>query len=1024
MKRSLSIFAACLLAGQLLPALEMPPGATLEPNGVLKIGNASLSFSAATASWSFRDNSKWQNIETRSGPDSLEFTGEFEFAGIQARAVEMIRQTGPNKYRVESEFRFPSPVFANAVFASVTIPLPTGALLVDGKPIAVPEAGGPPELLSSRQVRSLRVETPGGMIFLLSGNLRLMIQDNRKWWKNELSIRIAYTPGTGQLSEAALGFDLEIQSHGGFPVNPGGAANADSGFSKEKTLALAGFPFRIGGGKSAITVGGASPDRSVKLDLPAGTRARAVNLLHSADWNQMAGWLPEKGKPIGFLDVTYADGKQESIPVKTDIDCGHRATLNASHPNAVMAVTGEGDASATGFYASSFALSGDRPVSIVFRAAEPESVAWTAAAVTLSNRAVRFPAQQGRPFTIREGARWKRLDFERKIIAGSPLDFSRLRPLEAPAGKYGFVQAAPDGEFTFRNAPDKRIRFYGVNLCFSANIPDRETADEMVEYLVRMGYNTVRIHHQESVLMDKNAADSLTFDPVALDKLDYLFAKCKERGLYLTTDLYVNRRFRPGDNIGVRDPETLNNVKGLLPVNRAAMENWKEFARRWMNHKNPYTGMTWGEDPALATLLMVNEEALPLSWGRSPELIPVYRQKFEDWKREKGLPAKDHTAFNRFLGELETRMFEEQLDFVRNELKLKTMLSGTTGRCAMANRIDFTDEHGYFAHPSFPLNAWKPPIQFDAGSAIRNNASILRNFMPRRHFGKPLTVTEFNFCYPNPFRAEQGPLTGAYAALQNWGGLWRFTWSHGLGGLKTTTTLFPFDAVNDPMQQFSDRIVVALFLRGDMTPAKEIVSCRVPDDWEGSFPAGLDELGLNARTGWQYDGETLPAGARPFRPGMTVAPDPRLKLNRAAGTFTVVTERTETVTLPKGSLSAGTLRVKNADRFMTVAAISRDGKPLSASNDILIIHLTNISASNVPYADSDTCNGWGTLPLLVERGVAELELAARTPWRVAALATDGSELGEVPGEFRDGLFRFKADTGGFPGGVIAYHLTR
>ena len=90
-------------------------------------------------------------------------------------------------------------------------------------------------------------------------------------------------------------------------------------------------------------------------------------------------------------------------------------------------------------------------------------------------------------------------------------------------------------------------------------------------------------------------------------------------------------------------------------------------------------------------------------------------------------------------------------------------------------------------------------------------------------------------------------------------------------------------------------------------------------------------------------------------------------------------------------LAAGVLRVKNADRFMTVAAISLDGKPLAGSGDILIIHLTNLSGSNVPYAANDICNSWGTLPLLVERGTAELELAGSAPWRVAALATDGSE---------------------------------
>lgn len=99
--------------------------------------------------------------------------------------------------------------------------------------------------------------------------------------------------------------------------------------------------------------------------------------------------------------------------------------------------------------------------------------------------------------------------------------------------------------------------------------------------------------------------------------------------------------------------------------------------------------------------------------------------------------------------------------------------------------------------------------------------------MPTRIFGKPFTVTEFNFCNPNRFRAEGGPLMGAYAALQNWGGLWRFCWSHSDAGIIRNPGQNSFDASNDPMQQLSDRIILALFLRGDLAPSKTKISYPV-----------------------------------------------------------------------------------------------------------------------------------------------------------------------------------------------------
>ena len=43
---------------------------------------------------------------------------------------------------------------------------------------------------------------------------------------------------------------------------------------------------------------------------------------------------------------------------------------------------------------------------------------------------------------------------------------------------------------------------------------------------------------------------------------------------------------------------------------------------------------------------------------------------------------------------------------------------------------------------------------------------------------------------------------------------------------------------------------------------------------------------------------------------------------------------------------------------------------------------------------------------------------------MTALKTDGSPYGKVKSEYRNGATRFTADTGLYPGGVMAYHLTR
>ncbi len=1070
---------AAVLAALSLPAVTLPEHVKFSEDGSFRVADAEFNIQYFNAGWNPSLNTNWKD---RQG--TLErFTAIMETGGQKGEVVYGIKPVAENEFEIDLQVKFPQPVQINALHGDISIPTAGQTIMVDGKSIQLPEKEREMIVYRNYEAKEFTLSVMGGTELIFSGDpLRLTVQDNRKFGSSTFSIRFAADPGGGEITESKLKLKVKAIPVKAQLVDISAAVNRDfrddvahdgkGGWTDQGsgndlrmltpgTVEVDSLKFNVidaakNDGKGVIVVAGSLrkfAPQSLELALPANDM-KAINLLHAS------AWPPELGKGLGRMAVQYADGSEEIVPVTARIDCGNWWSPVCGD-NAVIAWSGENPEARVGLYASSFPLKKAGPKSIRFEIANPAAV-WMIAGVTLADRAIKFYAVSDAPVVLTENFEWKKLDFNREIIVGSPLDFSFLN--DAPAGKYGRIVAAPDGTLVFENAKDKRIRLYGTNLCFSGNILSKETVDKMADYMVKCGYNTIRFHHHDTEMTDAKAADSLTLDPVKMDKFDYLFARMKEKGLYITTDLYTNRKFKSGDNIPECDFYDQEQMKMLIPVSRAAMENWKEFARRFMAHKNPYTGMTWGEDPALYCINLINEEALINNWDSNPTSIKLYEAAFAKYLVEKNLPKSEcfnnNPVFAKFIQELQASVLDEQIRFVKEDLKLKMLVTSINNMndiplTLLRDKFDVVDNHYYFDHPGFVNELWRAPFSYRQDAAVARMALLPRDMMPSRIPGKPFLVTEFNYCNPNLYRAEGGPLIGAYSALQNWDALYRFAWSHGSYAIERHTSAYGFDAVNDPMAQLSDRIAIAMFVRGDVKAAETTYAYTVSPEvfdkkFTVTFPVPFSNLGLITAIG------SIPADKQAAQNVFKVAPADAsnpgaLKDSRIAAlwrdvnekkiaasatgellldgnkrTFTVRTPLTETVTLGEGALSAGTLKVDNVDVWQTVAAISLDSKELSQSSSILIIHLTDIASTGLTFTnDTKTIVPFiGKLPPLIRKGSAEISLATNRPFKVTALKTDGSSYGEVKGEFKDNAFHFTANTALYPGGVMAYHLIR
>ncbi len=669
--------------------------------------------------------------------------------------------------------------------------------------------------------------------------------------------------------------------------------------------------------------------------------------------------------------------------------------------------------------------------------------------------------------TIRAGAQWIPFAFSPDVVPGSALDASAFSGLDAPAGRHGWVKADGAGHFVFADKPGVPQRFYGGNLCMEACFPGTEAeADRLVARLVAAGYNSIRIHHHDRFLYGQDAQRR----PVLIDwrvaQFDRLMAKAIAAGLYVTTDLYVSRPVTWREIGEDRDGKEGLDFKALLAVSHeGAFENWKQAARVFFEHRNPYTGRRYVDEPALAFVCLVNESSIPQALDGLRENAAV-KAAWKKWlekrrAREPGcwpsltpdaLPEKcgGHTsepvlkgdawnALATFWSELEARQYLRMRAFLRDELGVKALLTDqnwgtqTLQMQAMRARLfDYVDLHGYVDHPIFPGGGWGLP------SLLANRNDLLRpGFGLSAPWGrvldKPFVMSEWNFAGPSRYRTMGGLFMGALAAVQDWSALWRFTFAHWHSAYATKgDSPGYFDIVNDPTMLFTERLASALFLRGDLDSATDVLALTIPEDAIARRTDTMTRIVLPRWIGdvWRRRvGNCLPGrapkGARVYGYEVAtnaVAPDAGVGESRAAidasrGTMTVATPRTCAVFTTGGRLEAGPLAVASTDVPACVWASSLDGEPLEKSRRILVAHVCDVQGEGIVYADTSRRKvlKWGTNRMLMEAGLAAISLArtgeSLTVW---ALDTTGRRQRRMSASESNGALRFISDVAANP----------
>lgn len=1033
-----------------------PPGVTVEPAGNMKICGLSGGVTVFNRNWQQTKQSS-RNILAEPGypvpsekiyehkgilkiPDTAGFTFQ-----------QWVKEKNSTSATYSMKLLNRDGIVCQAVVWSLELPASQfegRSLLLNGKQTVIKSTSRP-----IYHVKELILPVDGRKI-ILNGDFTLQIQDNRSWSVPTFSMRLYFTPGAGKIKETSLAFTISVESLHSIPLDlsRSTAGKRDGkdmaellrrhGVTKGGKQTFGSIPFQLGDvRKKTGTLLELAGNNCAELPINA-EKSGTLYLLHSAD--------SESAAPR--IRITSLDGSTQEILLKHGTDFSTKRPLPRLPNGAAATVGGK---TFDGFYFSAWTLQGKGIRKIVFENAGKGK--WLIAAGTLAESSVR-PDTVESVFFVTRNAEWVPMEQVRPVVKGSILDFRFLQ--DAPAGKYGWITADSNGHFTAEKANGKRFRFFGPNLCFSAQYLEKADAEKLADELASSGYTAVRFHHYDGMLVRKDGKSSTELDPERLDQLDYLFACLKKRGIYLTLDLYCSRELRKNELPPISGLKKYA-MKPLLPVYAPARENWKQFVRNLLTHRNPYTGMKWGGDPALFCVSLSNENITLRHWnGPAKEL---YLNGYKEYLRKRSLLTEHNLnarngLFFRYLADLNIDMIRELFTFLRKEIGYKGLITEINFQqngilAEIRDSLDFVDNHQYWDHPNFlPGHGWSFPFLHNQVSALKSSAWNPRTIMPSRIFGKPFTVTEINYVFPNGFRAESGPVLGAYASLQDWDGLYRFSWSHNAAGVQHKEPINRFDIAEDSLSRIAERITALMFLRGDVQAAPKGIAWPFGDSTfknletenASAFPVGFEMLGFFCKIGTlrenksfpgvkklksteRFTQELSPAELNAIRNPVKTSMTGEIVYDTGTGTLKVTAPKTESLSFFRDGLCADVLSVSGASPvFQIVTASAMDGKALKQSKDILVFHQTDVTNEYLRYSTGNrkAVEHWGTRSPLIRRASVRIALRLASPerFRVQAIGLDGMPKGELPVSVQDGILTFSADTASF-GGTMIYRVS-
>lgn len=559
-------------------------------------------------------------------------------------------------------------------------------------------------------------------------------------------------------------------------------------------------------------------------------------------------------------------------------------------------------------------------------------------------------------------------------------------------------------------------------------------------------------------LIDRHQDHTQRLDPEQLDLLDFFVAELKQRGIYTNLNLNVGRTYTEGDE--VPDWDAVRIWKGMTFIGERLIELQRDYARDLLTHHNPYTGSEYRHEPAVAIVEIVNENSLYEFWMRNwlrgergddrpdiqLDLTPFYAERLDEmyqrWlaenrtseevaelrslagvpegdpirrlRREQfaGAPTAQFHAEGEFYGAVERDFFVGMKDYLVDELGVESLIVGCADHTYWIPnqpilqgpaQLDVVDGHVYWQHPAIWGARNTPMVNDPLSSTI---VKLSRSPMA----GKPFTVSEVNHPNPNSYASEMIPILAAYAAFQDWDGIFFYTFEPKALGDHQRYVADNFDITLDPVKMIQMASGALIFSRPDVQPARDVATrsysqeqvfetMRLPESERPYFTPGF-ATSTALRHGLRIEslrGEPT-AEYPPEQPGPYRTDTGELVWHTSpehGGLVTIDTDRTQALVgfVKANGVATRHLSADVANDFCAITLSSLDSRPIARSETLLLTACSRIENTGTRWNERHTLwDTWGEGPTLIEPVTGWLVLTdLEGPVDIQVVALDGAD---------------------------------